>query len=148
MYGASKDFGGGGLRLGFLITRNALLWKTTRRLALFTWVTKFSAAFFARFLATEAAVDEYLRVYRARLRESYTSAARMLRKYNVPFDAANSGLFVFVKLTRWLVYFDGTDAEESRELKLCRFLIQSAGVFLSMGEVNFFFPFLSTGRAA
>ncbi|KAI8304421.1 WD repeat domain-containing protein 83 [Colletotrichum sp. SAR11_240] len=31
MYGASKDFGCGGLRLGFLITRNELLWRSVRR---------------------------------------------------------------------------------------------------------------------
>lgn len=33
LYGASKDFGLGGLRLGFLITRNQLLWQTCRRVA-------------------------------------------------------------------------------------------------------------------
>lgn len=31
--GASKDFGLGGLRLGWIITRNELLWQTVRRLA-------------------------------------------------------------------------------------------------------------------
>lgn len=33
LYGASKDFGMGGLRLGFLITRNKKLWQTCRRVA-------------------------------------------------------------------------------------------------------------------
>jgi aspartate/methionine/tyrosine aminotransferase len=32
-YGASKDFGMGGLRLGFLITRNEEVWKACRRVA-------------------------------------------------------------------------------------------------------------------
>lgn len=32
-YGASKDFGMGGLRLGFLITRNEFFWKACRRVA-------------------------------------------------------------------------------------------------------------------
>lgn len=33
LYGASKDWSMGGLRLGFLITRNSELWNTCRRLA-------------------------------------------------------------------------------------------------------------------
>lgn len=33
LYGASKDWGMGGLRLGFLVTRNSLFWKACRRLA-------------------------------------------------------------------------------------------------------------------
>lgn len=33
MYGVSKDWGMGGLRLGFLVTRNQKLWKACRRLA-------------------------------------------------------------------------------------------------------------------
>lgn len=33
MYGASKDFGMGGLRIGFLITRNEQVWKACRRVA-------------------------------------------------------------------------------------------------------------------
>jgi aspartate/methionine/tyrosine aminotransferase len=32
LYGASKDFGMGGLRLGFLVTRNKILWQTVRKL--------------------------------------------------------------------------------------------------------------------
>jgi aspartate/methionine/tyrosine aminotransferase len=32
LYGASKDFGMGGLRLGFLITRNAVMWQCVRKL--------------------------------------------------------------------------------------------------------------------
>ncbi|KAF3811211.1 putative aminotransferase sirI [Colletotrichum gloeosporioides] len=135
MYGASKDFGCGGLRLGFLVTRNELLWRSVRRLVLFTWVTSFSAAFFMHFLQNEEAVDRYLSVYRERLGKQYDFTAKLLNKYRIPFGEADSGVFIFVKLTKWLDYFAGDD-RSSREMKLCRHLLHEAGVFLSPGEVS------------
>ncbi|KAI8214547.1 WD repeat domain-containing protein 83 [Colletotrichum sp. SAR 10_66] len=133
MYGASKDFGCGGLRLGFLVTRNQLLWRSVRRLVLFTWVTSFSAAFFMHFLKNEEAVDRYVSVYRERLGKQYDFTAKLLDKYRIPFWEADSGVFIFVKLTKWLDYFAGDD-HSSREMKLCRHLLHEAGVFLSPGE--------------
>ncbi|KAI8239260.1 WD repeat domain-containing protein 83 [Colletotrichum sp. SAR 10_96] len=133
MYGASKDFGCGGLRLGFLVTRNELLWRSLRRLVLFTWVTSFSASFFMHFLQNEEAVDRYLSVYRERLGKQYDFTAKLLNKLKIPFGEADSGVFIFVKLTKWLDYFAGDD-DNSREMKLCRHLLHEAGVFLSPGE--------------
>ncbi|KAJ5018449.1 WD repeat domain-containing protein 83 [Colletotrichum sp. SAR 10_99] len=133
MYGASKDFGCGGLRLGFLVTRNELLWRSLRRLVLFTWVTSFSASFFMHFLQNEEAVDRYLSVYRERLGKQYDFTAKLLNKLRIPFGEADSGVFIFVKLTKWLDYFAGDD-DNSREMKLCRHLLHEAGVFLSPGE--------------
>ncbi|TDZ74235.1 WD repeat domain-containing protein 83 [Colletotrichum trifolii] len=137
LYGASKDFGSGGLRLGFLVTRNALLWRAVRRLALFTWVSTFSAAFFSRFLRSETAVDRYLATYRERLGRQYELTAGLLRENGIPFGPADSGVFVFVRLTKWLVYFEeGRSGDGSREMRLCRHLLNEAGVFLSPGELS------------
>ncbi|KAI8262878.1 hypothetical protein K4K53_010822 [Colletotrichum sp. SAR 10_77] len=110
MYGASKDFGCGGLRLGFLVTRNELLWRSN-----------------------EEAVDRYVSVYRERLGKQYDFTAKLLDKYRIPFWEADSGVFIFVKLTKWLDWFAGDD-HSSREMKLCRHLLHEAGVFLSPGE--------------
>ncbi|KAF4488477.1 1-aminocyclopropane-1-carboxylate synthase 2 [Colletotrichum fructicola Nara gc5] len=135
MYGASKDFGCGGLRLGFLVTRNELLWRSVRRLVLFTWVTSFSAAFFMNFLQNEEAADRYVSVYRERLGKQYDFTAKLLDKYRIPFWEADSGVFIFVKLTKWLDYFAGDD-HSSREMKLFRHLLREADVFLSPGEMS------------
>lgn len=134
MYGASKDWACGGLRLGFLITRNPLLWRTCRRLALSTWTTTFSTAFFTHLLSDEKAVDEYLSQYKGRLKESYMKIRGLLHSNGIPFKPANSGLFVFIELTKWLVYFEDASVEE-REAALCRYLID-AGLFLSQGRVG------------
>ena len=136
IYGASKDFGAGGLRLGFLVTRNELLWQTCRRLALFTWVTPFSTAFFEHVLSDEDEMTEFIGVYRERLRERYSHAVGHLRKHGIPFDPANSGLFLVVRLTKWLVFFDDSNPHQSREEQLCRHLAFDGGVFMSMGQVS------------
>ncbi|KAF6841628.1 hypothetical protein CPLU01_00300 [Colletotrichum plurivorum] len=137
MYGASKDFGCGGLRLGFLVTRNELLWKSVRRLALFTWVSSFPAAFFTHFLRREDAVERYLSTYRERLAKRYAVTAELLREREIPVGPANGGIFVFVRLAKWLVYFGHpSKADGSREMQLCRYLLNEAGVFLSPGELS------------
>ncbi|KAH8647963.1 pyridoxal phosphate-dependent transferase [Xylariales sp. PMI_506] len=136
MYGASKDFGAGGLRLGFLITRNKLLWSTCRRLALFSWVATFSGAFFTHLLSKQAELDYFFKMYQARLKDSYLAASELLQQHGVPFYPANSGVFLFVNLSKWLIHFDSLDETESAEAKLCRYLMHSGGVFLSMGELS------------
>lgn len=134
LYGASKDFGAGGLRLGFMVTRNELFWKTCRRLALFTWVTTSSADFFAHFLTNHA--DEYLTIYRDRLRKRYADISALLHAQSVPFQAANGGIFVLLDLSKWLQYVDADDSKESSEAKLGRYLAYNGGVYLSFGEVS------------
>ncbi|KAL7798835.1 pyridoxal phosphate-dependent transferase [Trichoderma afarasin] len=135
LYGASKDFAAGGIRLGFLVTRNELLWKTCRRLALFTWVSSYSTAFFTHFLSDAEAVDEYLALYQNRLRTSYIAASESFHKHGIPFQPANSGMFVFVELTEWLKYFDAPDVK-GQEVQLYRYLAFQAGVHLNMGQMS------------
>ncbi|KAL7934671.1 PLP-dependent transferase [Trichoderma chlorosporum] len=135
LYGAAKDFASGGLRLGFLVTRNELLWKTCSRLTLFTWVSSFSTAFFAHFLSDAEAVDEYLALYQGRLRASYGAASELLREHGIPFQPANSGMFVFVELTKWLKYFDAPDGKD-QEVQLYRYLALQAGVLLNRGQLS------------
>ncbi|KAL5093937.1 hypothetical protein Trisim1_009411 [Trichoderma cf. simile WF8] len=135
LYGASKDFAAGGIRLGFLITRNELLWKTCRRLALFTWVSSFSTAFVTHFLSDAEAVDEYLAVYQSRLRTSYVVASEAFHEHGIPFQPANSGMFAFVELTEWLKYFDAPNVK-GQEVQLYRYLAFQAGVHLNMGQMS------------
>ncbi|KAK7456075.1 hypothetical protein Landi51_02319 [Colletotrichum acutatum] len=137
MYGASKDFGCGGLRLGFLVTRNELLWRCLRRLVLFTWVSSFSAAFFTHFLLDGEAVGRYLKTYRERLEAQYGVTAQLLKENGIPFVPANSGVFIFIKLTSWLGHGqESAELDGSREMILCRYLLHEAGVFLSPGELS------------
>ncbi|KAL7903995.1 pyridoxal phosphate-dependent transferase [Trichoderma velutinum] len=120
LYGASKDFAAGGIRLGFLVTRNELLWKTCRRLALFTWVNSFSTAFFIYFLSDAEAVDGYLATYQSRLRTSYVAASELFHKHGIPFQPANSGI----------------PGVKGQEAQLYRYLAFQVGVHLNMGQMS------------
>ncbi|RDW77506.1 hypothetical protein BP6252_05559 [Coleophoma cylindrospora] len=155
LYGASKDFAMGGLRLGFLITRNKQLWQTCRRIALFTWLTSFSTAFFTWFISNDKFVDEYLNTFQRRLKQAYLKTSEAMDKHGIPYLQANGGFFIFIDLSGWLQYFEGTDGpqqdgKQSREEQLCRYMIKK-GVYAIMGELSMStepgrFRFVYTGR--
>jgi len=66
----------------------------------------------------------------------------LLKKHEISFSPVNSGLFVWIDLSKYLKYFKGDDESEeplhpekcSREMKICRYLIDN-GILLSPGEV-------------
>ncbi|KAH7375460.1 pyridoxal phosphate-dependent transferase [Plectosphaerella cucumerina] len=137
LYGLSKDFGMGGLRVAFLITRNTAVREAAARATWFTWLTAFSDAFAARFLSDRDAVEDFLRVYRPRLAAQYHKTVSALTRSGIPFTPAEAGLFVYIDLGRWIRHFQGnkrrSDDKLSPELRLCEWLIMN-GVFLNAGE--------------
>ncbi|CAH0018742.1 unnamed protein product [Clonostachys rhizophaga] len=114
LYSLSKDFNMVGLRMGFFVTRN-------------------SAVRDAALSLQPQLVQDYLVQYRHGLREAYKSATRALEQCQIPFTRANAGLFVFIDLSQWIVYFDGSDQATTAEQQLSNWLIEH-GVFLNAGE--------------
>ncbi|KAH6991341.1 pyridoxal phosphate-dependent transferase [Ilyonectria sp. MPI-CAGE-AT-0026] len=155
LYGVSKDWAMGGLRLGFLVTRNVGLWNACRRVALFTWVTHFSTQMWTDFIQDNKNVQDYVRINRERLEKKYRAVTTLMGENGVPFLEANGALFIWIDLSRWLKYFPSDSSEsETRETKLCRYFIQH-GVFLSMGQLymapspgHFRFVYTSPGNEA
>ncbi|KAL4789275.1 pyridoxal phosphate-dependent transferase [Aspergillus venezuelensis] len=135
LYGASKDWAMGGLRLGFLVTRNAGIWKTCRRLALFTWVTPFSTQFFIDFMSDTDNVARYVKCNQDRLKERYIVTTSAMKDYGIPYTTANGGLFIWIDLSKWLVYFKASPTLGTQALQLCKHLINN-GVYMSMGELS------------
>ncbi|KAH6664795.1 pyridoxal phosphate-dependent transferase [Plectosphaerella plurivora] len=137
LYGLSKDFNMCGLRVAFLITRNAAIREAASRATWFTWLTAFSDAFAARFLGDLDNVQDFLRTYRQRLAAQYHKTTVALRRCGIPFQPAEAGLFVYIDLGRWIHHFQGTARQSSPrlspELLLCEWLIMK-GVFLNAGE--------------
>jgi hypothetical protein len=88
-------------------------------------------------------MDEYIRVFKSRLAQSYKWATELMKNHNIKFSPGNAGLFLWLDLSEYLRYFEGSDElglpmnsnDSSREIKLCRYLI-SEGIFLSPGEVS------------
>ncbi|KAH7129793.1 pyridoxal phosphate-dependent transferase [Dactylonectria estremocensis] len=117
IYGLSKDFDMGGVRMGFLVTRNT---------AWFTWITGFSEVFVANFFSQLDLVQEYASLYQQRISAAYSRTHEALIINSIPFQPATSGLFVSVDLG-WVRCFDGPnqadDADETH-----------GGVFLNPGQ--------------
>ncbi|RTE69896.1 hypothetical protein BHE90_015717 [Fusarium euwallaceae] len=140
LYGLSKDFNMGGVRMAFLVTRNAQVRAAISKITWFTWLSVMSDKFVAHFLGQLDLVQEYLDVYRSRLKNAYHKVATELETYGIPFERAQAGLFVFIDLSAWIHHFeDGdrkppvTDDTLSPELRLCEWLIDH-GVFLNAGQ--------------
>ncbi|CAG9990020.1 unnamed protein product [Clonostachys byssicola] len=137
LYGLSKDFNMGGVRMAFLVSRNAQVLTTASKLTWFTWLPVITDTFATSFLSQQDTVEEYLVTYRSRLSEAYSRAATALQKQRIPYEPANAGLFIFIDLSAWLQYFvgstQGTGTMSSSELRLCEYLIDH-GIFLNAGE--------------
>ncbi|KAH8665547.1 pyridoxal phosphate-dependent transferase [Ilyonectria robusta] len=140
IYGLSKDFDMGGVRMGFLISRNTAFVDAIKRVTWFTWITAFSEAFVTNFFSQLNLVQEYVSIYQSRLGEAYSRTHEALVKNDIPFQPATSGLFVVVDLSPWMRYFDGPDKAdnpaETREVQLCNWLLEG-GVFLNPGQFAF-----------
>ncbi|CAH0054460.1 unnamed protein product [Clonostachys solani] len=137
LYGLSKDFNMGGVRMAFLVSRNAQVLAAAAKLTWFTWLPVMSDRFITMFLSQQDTVEEYLVTYRSRLAEAYRRAAMALQTCQIPYEPANAGLFVFIDLSAWLQYFVGsalnTGPMLSPELRLCEYLIDH-DIFLNAGE--------------
>ncbi|KAH7012989.1 pyridoxal phosphate-dependent transferase [Ilyonectria destructans] len=140
IYGLSKDFDMGGVRMGFLISRNTAFVDAIKRVTWFTWITAFSEAFVTNFFSQLNLVQEYVSIYQSRLGEAYARTHEALVENDIPFQPATSGLFVVIDLSPWIGYFDGSDKVdnpvESREVQLCNWLLEG-GVFLNPGQFAF-----------
>ncbi|UPK92463.1 hypothetical protein LCI18_003398 [Fusarium solani-melongenae] len=130
--GASKDFGLAGLRLGWIITRNPSVWKATRRLGPTTWVSSFSDRLFTKLLCDDAFLENYKTDLVRTLDKSRQRAMECLGDIGIPFERANSGLFLYIDLSEWVSKFRSETAVKGKgvaELDLCRSLMQH-GIFL------------------
>lgn len=104
---------------------------------MFTWITKFADSFFTAFLEDRTNMSAYLTTYHARLRKSYMATSNLLKRYGIPFQIANSGMFIWIDLSPWLLNF-GNESEKSAtgtEMKLTLWLLKQ-GVYLEPGKVS------------
>ncbi|PYH92833.1 hypothetical protein BO71DRAFT_431556 [Aspergillus ellipticus CBS 707.79] len=60
LYGCSKDLGLSALRLGFLVTRNAMLKESCRRISTLPWVSSFSDKVFTAFMSDHDFASAYI----------------------------------------------------------------------------------------
>ncbi|KAJ5614560.1 hypothetical protein N7528_008214 [Penicillium herquei] len=138
LYGCSKDFGLSALRLGFLITQNAIFKEACRRISVPTWVTTFSDRVFTAFLNDCDFYSSYIQQYQIKLSQAHRLTTTYLQEHGIPFSPSNAGLFLWIDLSSWLKYFQDPGNKANREdvspeMQLTRYLLKH-GVYLNPSE--------------
>lgn len=98
LWGLSKDFGGSGLRLGVLWSRNAQFKRVMGALSPFIQTSNLLQHAVAAMLADHAWADGWIRVNQRMLGESYAAFSDALRGAGIPFAEATSAMFVWIDL--------------------------------------------------
>ncbi|KAI8711513.1 Aminotran-1-2 domain-containing protein [Fusarium sp. LHS14.1] len=136
-WGMSKDFGLGGLRLGFLFTYNKRLYETMRKLSMFGWVSAFSAKVSTEVLSDHDYLSrQFFPLLRKRLDARRRNVTSRLAKLGVPVVTPQAGFFIFINLSAWMKCLSIDDPKEELELKLLRHLMAHR-VFLEPGQAFF-----------
>ncbi|RMZ03009.1 hypothetical protein D0860_06979 [Hortaea werneckii] len=103
LYGLSKDFAAGGLRIGCLYTRNRPLWRAIRAMSQFSWIPVASELLACSLLEDDEWLEGFFERSRRKLAEGREVAGRVLEGKGVPFfRGANAGFFLWVDLRGWL----------------------------------------------
>jgi DNA-binding transcriptional MocR family regulator len=104
-------------------------------------VTGFAIKFFAKLIVDEVKVRDWVDTMQSRLRSKYITIIEAMNLQKLSYLQANAGLFVWLDLSSWLSYFDGSGEKihgvDSREVALCKYLV-SHGVYMTMGQVRLY----------
>ncbi|KAF2468469.1 1-aminocyclopropane-1-carboxylate synthase 7 [Lindgomyces ingoldianus] len=126
VWGASKDFGSSGIRLGCVISqanRGLCL-----ALGLGSWfqVSSLASVFLTYLLASSSQLPNILELNRRRLLASYNVLTAALADWGIKFIPANAGLFLFAKIAPMAKTWDEEEEVVSK--------LRASGVIVSAGR--------------
>ena len=134
LYGMSKDFACGGLRIGCLYTRNEALWHAISAMTQFHWIGGLDGEVACRMLEDESWLDSFFLRSQQALGDASALARRLLREKYVAFDeSANAGFFLWVDVRRFLRGTGKEGWEAERELNNW---FVAKKVYLTSGELQ------------
>ncbi|KAG5175206.1 pyridoxal phosphate-dependent transferase [Tribonema minus] len=128
VWGFSKDFGGSGLRVGVLFSRNERLRRALDTLSMFSGCSGHTQAALAAVLRDDALVARYLDENARRLARSYDALAAWLARMRIPYSPCTSGIFAWIDM-RALLSEATWEGEEAWFRAMC-----AAGVVLTPGR--------------
>ncbi|KAM0786457.1 hypothetical protein ACM66B_001919 [Microbotryomycetes sp. NB124-2] len=103
IYGASKDWGCNGLRVGCLVSQyNPELVTAMESSALLLKISSVSDALWSTLLLDKKYLPEYVDMNRRVLAESHADAVSWLKGHDIPFRPSNAGHFIWCDLTKFL----------------------------------------------
>ncbi|KAI5269625.1 hypothetical protein E4T47_06934 [Aureobasidium subglaciale] len=98
VYGLSKDFAAGGLRLGCLYSKNTELLNAISAVGQFAWSGSLNQLFAAEMLEDEEWLNAFLDKSRGVLKERYGKCRAMLDNYGIEYQkGVNAGFFVWAE---------------------------------------------------
>ncbi|EFW18122.1 ACC synthase [Coccidioides posadasii str. Silveira] len=142
MYGMAKDFSAPGLKLGFLISKNADVRKGVACASRFGRPSGVSIAIASQMLNDEAFVSSYLSLCRETLARTYKFVTALLRENNIPYlPGSNAGYFVWIDLSAFIppTTEQKPMSKTDREIALAERFVE-AGVFLQPGDEQSYTP--------
>ncbi|KAL1598988.1 hypothetical protein SLS60_008134 [Paraconiothyrium brasiliense] len=134
VYGMSKDFACGGLRIGSFWTLNDELQRAATALANFHHSGTVNALLACTVLENEAFVASFLAKSLKRVAEASQLARSLLDEAGIQYTPANAGFFLWINLAPWLRREDGDDGWK-RERKLMERLIE-VSVYVAGGQMQ------------
>lgn len=103
LYGLSKDFASGGVRLGCIYSRNKLLIRAMGAMSQFHWIAGPSELLATLMLEDKKFMADFLALSRQRLAERNALSRKLLDELQINYDdRANAGFFILIDLRRWL----------------------------------------------
>lgn len=129
IYGASKDFGSNGLRIGVLVCQdNPSFYAGMMAMAPFVVKISSPADSMWSSLLASAELPDYIRKNQEALGEAYAYVTSWLRDRSIPYRPANAGHFVLIDLRK----FCASPASVNAEIALAQEMLQG-GVYLGPG---------------
>ena len=134
LYGFSKDFGAGGIRMGTLITKNQSLRKAVGAQSFFNWSGNISEKVATLILEDQQWLDHFLTLSHKRLASNNVLARQWLEKYKIPYlKGANAGFFLWIDLREWLPDAEDGEKKSPKSEELLAGELLKNGVFLTSG---------------
>ncbi|KAG9962673.1 PLP-dependent transferase, partial [Aureobasidium melanogenum] len=134
VYGMSKDFAAGGLRLGCLYSRNKALMEAVSAVSQFSWSGPLAQLFATQMLEDEEWKTWFLAKSRSVLKERYEKCTHILDEYGIEYSpGSNAGFFLWVNLHPFLdmtAYKDEWAAEDALAAKM-----EHNGVYITKGSL-------------
>lgn len=133
IYGMSKDFACGGLRIGFIWTKNQELKRALSAINVFHWPGQIDERVAVAILESPSFISDFLSTSRSRLAHANALAKHLLDGAGIPYAlGANAGFFLWVNLSAWLEQKDGEEGWKA-EGELMGKLIEEK-VFITPGK--------------
>ncbi|KAF2020877.1 putative aspartate aminotransferase [Aaosphaeria arxii CBS 175.79] len=99
LWGMSKDFGATGLRIGCVISQaNKGFLDACISISLFSFPSSLADKAIANLLADRQFTDDYLCLYRERLKDRYDHVTSILHQNRIPYEESNATLFIWANL--------------------------------------------------